>query len=60
MRRVFNAGERLGRGRDPWLHRPPVSDQLGPWIIDFFDRLDQEPRPAAGASSSNLSEERRR
>jgi len=41
MRRVFAAGERLGRSPNPWLHRPPASDQLGPWVIGFFDHLDQ-------------------
>jgi hypothetical protein len=44
MRRVFNAGERLGRSAEPWLHRPPASDQLGPWLIKFFDQLERVPR----------------
>lgn len=39
MRRVFEEGTRLGRQTDAWQHRPPASDQLGPWAIDFFDRL---------------------
>lgn len=44
MRRVFDAGERLGRSPEPWVHRPPVSDQLGPWSIRFFDHLDNRLR----------------
>ncbi len=43
MRRVFAAGERLGRSADPWQHQPPASDQLGPWVIRFFDQ--QAPKP---------------
>jgi predicted acylesterase/phospholipase RssA len=44
MRRVFDAGRRLGRSPDPWLDRPPASDQLGPWVIGLFDHLDRLPR----------------
>jgi len=41
MRQVFQAGYRLGGQPDPWLHRPPPSDQLGPWTLKLFDHLDQ-------------------
>ncbi len=41
MRRVFAAGQRLGRGDDPWLHQPPASDELGPWAIELFDQLER-------------------
>ena len=44
MRRVFAAGERLGRSDHPWRHQPPASDQLGPWVIKLFDRLDRMSR----------------
>ncbi len=29
MRRVYEAGLRLGRSPDPWIHAPPESDQIG-------------------------------
>ena len=41
MQRVFEAGYRLGREPDPWLHQPPPSDQLGPWTINLFEHLDR-------------------
>jgi hypothetical protein len=44
MRRVFDAGARLARSADPWMHQPPASDQLGPWTIKFFDHLERVPR----------------
>jgi predicted acylesterase/phospholipase RssA len=44
MRRVFEAGYRLGRAPNPWLQRPPPSDQLGPWTIRLFEHLDRLPR----------------
>ncbi|MCU0835495.1 MAG: hypothetical protein MUC77_13870 [Chromatiaceae bacterium] len=44
MRRVFDAGLRLGRSPDPWLRRPDPSDQLGPWVIGFFEQMDRMPR----------------
>ena len=40
MRRVYEAGYRLGQQPDPWLHRPAPSDQLGPWTLKLFDHLD--------------------
>jgi hypothetical protein len=43
MRRVFEAGYRVGRAPDPWLRRPPPSDQLGPWTIKLFEHLDRIP-----------------
>jgi len=41
MVRVFEAGYRLGGQPDPWLHRPPPSDQLGLWTLKLFDHLDR-------------------
>lgn len=41
MRRVFEAGYRLAKGPEPWQHRPPASDQLGPWAIRLFDHIDR-------------------
>ena len=43
MHRVFEAGYRVGREADPWLRRPPPSDQLGPWTIKLFEHLDRIP-----------------
>lgn len=40
MRRVFDAGRRLAAQPDPWLHRPPITDQNGPWARELMERLD--------------------
>jgi len=40
MRRVFDAGQQLGRSAEPWQHRRPDSDHLRPWVIRFFDQLE--------------------
>jgi len=41
MQRVYEAGLKLGRSPDSWLHAPPVSDQIGPWTLKLFDHLDR-------------------
>jgi hypothetical protein len=41
MRRVYEAGLRLGRSPDPWIHAPPESDQIGSWTLKLFDHLDR-------------------
>lgn len=41
MKRVYEAGFRLGRSQDPWIHAPPLSDQIGPWTLKLFDHLDR-------------------
>jgi predicted acylesterase/phospholipase RssA len=41
MARVYEAGQRLGKTPDPWLHVPPQSDQIGPWAIKLFDHIDR-------------------
>jgi hypothetical protein len=41
MRRVFEAGLRMGRSPAPWAHEPPPSDQLGPWTIRYLEHLNR-------------------
>ena len=38
MKELYDVGREVGR-RDQWLHQPPPSEELAPWLLEAVRKL---------------------